>query len=66
MEIFLSLFIRKLAGTLRFELRTSVLETDVLPIKTTRLQKFWSERRESNPLYPVWKTGTLPLEFRSR
>ncbi len=25
-----------------------------------------SERRESNPLYPVWKTGALPLAHRSQ
>lgn len=25
----------------------------------------WSERRESNPQHPVWKTGTQPFEFRS-
>lgn len=30
----------KLAGALRFELKTSVLETGVLPIETTRLCKF--------------------------
>jgi hypothetical protein len=27
----------KLAGAFRFELKTSVLETDILPIETTRL-----------------------------
>ena len=54
----------ELAGALRFERRISVLETDVLPVKTTR-PKNWSERRESNPQHPVWKTGTQPFEFRS-
>jgi hypothetical protein len=28
-----------LAGAFRFELKTSVLETDILPIETTRLQE---------------------------
>ncbi len=30
-----------------------------------RACKTWSERRESNPQHPVWKTGTQPFEFRS-
>lgn len=30
----------ELAGALRFELRTSVLETDILPVETTRLKIF--------------------------
>jgi hypothetical protein len=56
----------ELAGALRFELKTSVLETGVLPIETTRLCKYWSERRESNPQQTVWKTATQPFEFRSQ
>lgn len=70
-----------LAGALRFELRTSVLETGILPIETMRLFEFfiadfglkksqivniWSERRESNPQHSVWKTDTQPFEFRSQ
>ena len=30
-----------LTGALRFELRSSVLETGILPIETTHLQQFW-------------------------
>jgi hypothetical protein len=72
---------RQLAGAFRFELKTSVLETGILPIETTRPdrfwildlktksqianRKFWSERRESNPQHSVWKTDTQPFEFRS-
>lgn len=81
-----------MAGAFRFELKTTVLETGVLPIETTRLfwlwrdlnarpqasetcaldpselqsRKNWSERRDSNPQQPVWKTGTQPFEFRSQ
>ena len=55
----------KLAGAFRFELKTSVLETDVLPVETTRL-KIWSERRDLNPQHSVWKTATQPFEFRSQ
>ena len=57
----------KLAGAFRFELKISVLETDVLPVETTRLcEKIWSERRDLNPQHSVWKTATQPFEFRSQ
>jgi hypothetical protein len=34
-------------------------------LKLRACKKKWSERRDSNPQQPVWKTGTQPFEFRS-
>ena len=33
--------------------------------RKSQIANIWSERRESNPQLPVWKTGTQPFEFRS-
>jgi hypothetical protein len=34
--------------------------------RKSKIANVESERRESNPQHPVWKTGTQPFEFRSR
>ena len=44
----------------RFELRVKDLQSSALPLGYAAIT-LWSGRRDSNPRFPPWQGGTLPL-----
>ena len=46
----------------RFELRVKDLQSSALPLGYAAIT-LWSGRRDSNPRFPPWQGGTLPLSY---